>query len=143
MLLCWLSDLISSFSYIIYNLTTKVLYLGLKICDNYIQLTPSFFFVMVISITTTMSEIMVLDKSEKKVMDTKASHLNYSDKINNGSFYTPPRFVDYVWELINPFLDQNSIVLDTSAGKGSFFLVKGGGVWNSLLPITTNWQSIT
>lgn len=53
---------------------------------------------------------------------TTASHLTYQAKINNGSFYTPSQLVDYVWEFITPFLVRNSAILDTSAGKGSFFL---------------------
>ena len=52
---------------------------------------------------------------------TTANHLNYQQKINNGSFYTPPEFVNHVWELINPFRIKNTAILDTSAGKGSFF----------------------
>ena len=52
-----------------------------------------------------------------------ASHLNYQQKINNGSFYTPPELVNHIWELINPFLTKNTIILDTSAGKGSFFIL--------------------
>ena len=55
-------------------------------------------------------------------MLTSANHLNYQEKINNGSFYTPPELVNYVWELITPFLTKNTVILDTSAGKGSFFL---------------------
>lgn len=53
---------------------------------------------------------------------TTANHLTYQAKINNGSFYTPPELVNYVWELITPFLAKNTAILDTSAGKGSFFL---------------------
>ena len=51
-----------------------------------------------------------------------ANHLTYPAKINNGSFYTPPQLVNYVWELITPFLTEKAVILDTSAGKGSFFL---------------------
>ena len=53
---------------------------------------------------------------------TTANHLSYQAKINNGSFYTPSQLVNYVWEFITPFLNKNTIILDTSAGKGSFFL---------------------
>lgn len=51
-----------------------------------------------------------------------ASHLNYQQKINNGSFYTLPELVNHVWDLISPFLAKNAAILDTSAGKGSFFI---------------------
>lgn len=53
-----------------------------------------------------------------------ANHLTYQAKINNGSFYTPPELVNYVWNFIAPFLTKNAVVLDTSAGKGSFFFNK-------------------
>lgn len=61
---------------------------------------------------------------QKNLTDIKfaANHLNYQEKINNGSFYTPSQIVNYVWELINPLLTKNIAILDTSAGKGSFFL---------------------
>lgn len=51
-----------------------------------------------------------------------AAHLTYQAKINNGSFYTPSQLVNHVWELITPYLIKNTVILDTSAGKGSFFL---------------------
>lgn len=69
-------------------------------------------------------------------MLTTANHLNYQQKINNGSFYTPPELVNYVWELIAPFRNKNTIILDTSAGKGSFFINGGGD--NSLLIAADN-----
>ncbi|WNE40867.1 MAG: Ribosomal RNA small subunit methyltransferase A [Mycoplasmataceae bacterium] len=47
-------------------------------------------------------------------------HLNYKEKINNGAFYTPKKFVQYVWEMISPFLNEEFIILDSSAGNGSF-----------------------
>ncbi|KLL02547.1 MAG: hypothetical protein MRERC_1c163 [Mycoplasmataceae bacterium RC_NB112A] len=52
---------------------------------------------------------------------TTATYLSYQDKINQGSFYTPSQLVNYTWELITPFLTKNTTILDTSAGKGSFF----------------------
>ena len=60
---------------------------------------------------------------QKKLADIKfvANHLTYQAKINNGSFYTPPELVNYVWEFIGSFLTKNTVILDTSAGKGSFF----------------------
>jgi hypothetical protein len=53
-----------------------------------------------------------------------SNHLNYQEKINNGSFYTPQKFVNHVWELIDPFISKSTAILDTSAGKGNFFINK-------------------
>jgi hypothetical protein len=53
-----------------------------------------------------------------------ANHLNYQQKINNGSFYTPSELVNCVWKFIDPFLTKNTTILDTSAGKGNFFLIQ-------------------
>jgi len=74
---------------------------------------------------------------QKKLADIKSSanHLTYQAKINQGSFYTPFELVNYVWEFITPFLTKNSVVLDTSAGKGSFFLNRKN---NKLLLITAD-----
>ena len=55
-------------------------------------------------------------------MPLTANHLNYQQKINNGSFYTPSQLVNYAWEFISSLLTKNTVILDTSAGKGSFFL---------------------
>ncbi|MCE8163987.1 MAG: N-6 DNA methylase [Candidatus Moeniiplasma glomeromycotorum] len=58
----------------------------------------------------------------KEIIINTANHLTYQAKINNGSFYTPSQLVNHVWEFIVPFLTKNIVILDTSAGKGSFFL---------------------
>lgn len=63
-----------------------------------------------------------IKKYTKNNMLTTANHLNYQQKINSGSFYTPPELVNHVWKLIAPFRTKNTVILDTSAGKGSFFL---------------------
>ncbi|MCE8168402.1 MAG: N-6 DNA methylase [Candidatus Moeniiplasma glomeromycotorum] len=58
----------------------------------------------------------------KEIIINTANHLTYQAKINNGSFYTPSQLVNHVWEFITPFLTKNTVILDTSAGKGGFFL---------------------
>lgn len=49
------------------------------------------------------------------------THLKHKERINLGSFYTPPKLVDLVWQMITPFLNSSSVVLDSSCGYGSFF----------------------
>ncbi|MCX7737293.1 MAG: SAM-dependent methyltransferase [Candidatus Kapabacteria bacterium] len=57
----------------------------------------------------------IKDKSKNQ------NHLKYSDKINLGAFYTPKEYVNIVWSFIKPFLNDDSVVLDSSCGYGNFF----------------------
>lgn len=50
------------------------------------------------------------------------NHLQHSEKINLGAFYTPLKYVQIVWNLIEPFLNQNSVIFDSSCGYGNFFI---------------------
>ncbi len=50
----------------------------------------------------------------------KQNHLNYNDRINMGGYYTQNEYVDIVWDMIKPYIDSKSIILDTSCGYGSF-----------------------
>jgi len=52
---------------------------------------------------------------------TNQIHLNYKEKINLGAFYTPKNCVYIVWDKIKKFLDNNSVILDSSCGYGNFF----------------------
>lgn len=48
-------------------------------------------------------------------------HLKYEERINLGSFYTPKRYINIVWQKIIPYLTPKSVVLDSSCGYGNFF----------------------
>ncbi len=50
-------------------------------------------------------------------------HLTHKEKINLGAFYTPKNYVYIVWDKIKNFLDNKTIVLDSSCGYGNFFNV--------------------
>ena len=52
---------------------------------------------------------------------TNQIHLNHKEKINLGAFYTPKNYIYIAWNKIKKFLDNNSIVLDSSCGYGNFF----------------------
>ncbi|OQA96058.1 MAG: hypothetical protein BWY23_02210 [Spirochaetes bacterium ADurb.Bin218] len=60
-------------------------------------------------------------KNIKDVILKDQFHLKYNDKINLGAFYTPQRYVNIVWQMIKPFIDEKTIVLDSSCGYGNFF----------------------
>ena len=48
------------------------------------------------------------------------AHLDYEDRVNLGSYYTPQRFVQLAWELIEPNIDANTTVIDSACGYGDF-----------------------
>lgn len=50
----------------------------------------------------------------------RQNHLDYADTINRGAFYTKNRYVDFVWEMINPYIGKKTTVLDNSCGYGNF-----------------------
>ena len=54
-----------------------------------------------------------------KILDQ--THLSYEYKINLGAFYTPKKYINIVWDKIKPFINDNSVVLDSSCGYGNFF----------------------
>lgn len=57
------------------------------------------------------------------LMIKSATHLNYRDKTNLGSFYTPPHIVRQVYGLLKKFVGSNDIdvLLEPSCGYGAFF----------------------
>ena len=48
------------------------------------------------------------------------AHLDYEDRVNLGSYYTPPKFVELAWELIKPYIDAKTTIVDTACGYGDF-----------------------
>ena len=49
------------------------------------------------------------------------NHLTHIDKINLGAFYTPQKYIKKVWDYIGHFVDEKSVILDSSCGYGNFF----------------------
>ena len=47
-------------------------------------------------------------------------HLEYQDRVNLGSYYTPPKIVKLAWELIKPYVDSQTTVIDSACGYGDF-----------------------
>jgi hypothetical protein len=48
-------------------------------------------------------------------------HLDDKARINLGSYYTDKNYVDVVWEMISPYLKDDSVILDNACGYGNFF----------------------
>ena len=49
-------------------------------------------------------------------------HLNYKERINLGSYYTNTEHISCVWDFINPYINNNFIILDSSCGYGNFLI---------------------
>ncbi len=48
------------------------------------------------------------------------THLGYDSRVNLGSYYTPAEIVDVAWEIIAPYVNSQTIVIDTACGYGDF-----------------------
>jgi hypothetical protein len=48
------------------------------------------------------------------------NHLSYHSRINLGSYYTNGKLTQDVWSMVDDFIDENTIVADTSCGYGNF-----------------------
>lgn len=46
--------------------------------------------------------------------------MNRTTQINLGSYYTPPSIVDTAWNMLNPPINKEAVVLDTTCGYGNF-----------------------
>lgn len=56
------------------------------------------------------------------------AHLEYEDRVNLGSYYTPPKIVEMAWELIESYIDSHTTVLDSACGYGDFLKDYGQSV---------------
>ena len=48
------------------------------------------------------------------------AHLAYESRVNLGSYYTPPEIVDTAWEMIAPYVNSQTTVIDSACGYGDF-----------------------
>ena len=48
------------------------------------------------------------------------AHLAYESRVNLGSYYTPPEIVDTAWDLIAPYINPQTTVIDSACGYGDF-----------------------
>ncbi|CAJ0629637.1 359_t:CDS:2 [Entrophospora sp. SA101] len=63
-------------------------------------------------------------------MLTTANHLSYQQKINNGSFYTPPELVNYVWELVNPLRTRPKTLAEYGIKDNQKLIIIGNPPYN-------------
>ena len=47
-------------------------------------------------------------------------HLEYKDRVNLGSYYTPPKIVELAWGLIKSYIDSQTTIIDSACGYGDF-----------------------
>ena len=48
------------------------------------------------------------------------THLAYENRVNLGSYYTPTEIVDVAWEMIAPYLNSQTTIIDSACGYGDF-----------------------
>ena len=48
------------------------------------------------------------------------AHLAYESRVNLGSYYTPAEIVDTAWEMIAPYVNSQTTVIDSACGYGDF-----------------------
>ena len=48
------------------------------------------------------------------------AHLGHKDRINLGSYYTPPSIVDIAWDMIAQYMTPETTILDSACGYGDF-----------------------
>ncbi|MXX94982.1 MAG: N-6 DNA methylase [Gammaproteobacteria bacterium] len=53
------------------------------------------------------------------------THLRYEDRVNQGSYYTPPHIVQTALDLVSPYIESNSVVFDSACGYGDFLNCSG------------------
>jgi hypothetical protein len=53
------------------------------------------------------------------------AHLEYKDRVNLGSYYTPPKIVELAWELIESYIDSQTTIIDSACGYGDFLKNSG------------------
>ncbi len=55
----------------------------------------------------------------------RQAHLAYESRVNLGSYYTPPEIVDTAWEMIAPYLNSQTTIIDSACGYGDFLKKRG------------------
>lgn len=53
------------------------------------------------------------------------SHLEDEQRINQGSYYTPPHIVEIALEMVEPLINDDTIVVDSACGYGDFLKSRG------------------
>ncbi|MCY3739401.1 MAG: N-6 DNA methylase [Candidatus Poribacteria bacterium] len=56
------------------------------------------------------------------------AHLAYESRVNLGSYYTPPEIVDVAWEMIAPYVNSQTTIIDSACGYGDFLKNRGQAI---------------
>ena len=56
------------------------------------------------------------------------AHLAYESRVNLGSYYTPPEIVDIAWEMIAPYVNPQTTIIDSACGYGDFLKDRGQAI---------------
>ena len=56
------------------------------------------------------------------------AHLAYESRVNLGSYYTPPEIVNTAWEMIAPYVNSQTTVIDSACGYGDFLKNRGQAI---------------
>ena len=48
------------------------------------------------------------------------AHLAYESRVNLGSYYTPTEIVDVAWQMIAPYVNSQTTIIDSACGYGDF-----------------------
>ena len=48
------------------------------------------------------------------------AHLAYESRVNLGSYYTPPEIVNIAWEMLAPYVNSQTTIIDSACGYGDF-----------------------
>lgn len=62
----------------------------------------------------------------RQIAPVDQSHLDYSNRVNLGSYYTGREYVSIVWDLIRPLINGRCVVFDSSCGYGNFLIQTEG-----------------
>ena len=56
------------------------------------------------------------------------AHLAYESRVNLGSYYTPTAIVNIAWEMIAPYVNSQTTVIDSACGYGDFLKDSGQAI---------------
>ena len=59
-------------------------------------------------------------KNRTKSYEMSQAHLAYESRVNLGSYYTPTEIVGTAWEMIAPYVDSQTTIIDSACGYGDF-----------------------
>ncbi len=56
------------------------------------------------------------------------AHLGYKNRVNLGSYYTPSEIVRTAWEMLAPYVNPQTTIIDSACGYGDFLKKRGQAI---------------